>query len=494
MKNFLLIFLLSIGLTSFSQYNYQIVITGGNGKTILNDIFDEYETFNRYVNDTIRFDSHSLIDSTYISNKCVSLNYTLEYFNKDKTLLANNYQTKACCNLLLELYDSWGDGWNGATLEVIIDGFSTNYAFTTGSAKTVTITYCDGQNFEIVYNSGDWDGENSYTISNNHGIIFGDGPYPTSGLVFTSTEACSPPPSTPQDCEGATMVCSNDNFSGNSNGYGIDEINGSNSGCLSWEHQSSWYYVNVGISGTLEMAISPVNGTDDYDWAIWGPFDAVTAAANCSPITTPIRCSYAAGGGNTGMGNGATDLSEDAFGNKWVAPLNVQAGEIYILLIDNYSISNNPFDLEWDGTAGLACVEVELPVELTSFTGENKKTVNQLTWETATETNNDYFSIAHSSDGFSWQEIDKVSGAGNSTEVKTYSLEHRNFPSAINYYRLTQVDFDGKREVFPIISIDNLKNRKLIKRVNTLGQEVDQNFKGIVIEYYDDHTVEKRVY
>src|SRR5690554_7993824 len=93
------------------------------------------------------------------------------------------------------------------------------------------------------------------------------------------------------------------------------------------------------------------------------------------------------------MGNGATDLSEDAFGNKWVAPLNVQAGEIYILLIDNYSISNNPFDLEWDGTAGLACVEVELPVELTSFTGENKKTVNQLTWETATETNNDYFSI-----------------------------------------------------------------------------------------------------
>src|SRR5690554_8176182 len=89
-----------------------------------------------------------------------------------------------------------------------------------------------------------------------------------------------------------------------------------------------------------------------------------------------------------------------------------------------------------------------MPVELTVFNGQNKQGINLLTWETATETNNDYFSIAHSSDGFSWQEIDKVSGAGNSTEVKTYSLDHRNFPSAINYYRLTQVDFDGKREVF----------------------------------------------
>ncbi|WP_417264782.1 hypothetical protein [Brumimicrobium sp.] len=313
-----------------------------------------------------------------------------------------------------------------------------------------------------------------------------------------------------QDCENATMVCDAASFSGNASGSGSNqELNGSNSGCLSWEHQSSWYYINVGSSGTLEMTISPT-ASDDYDWAIWGPFTEATANANCPPTSGPVRCSWAEGYGDTGMRSGTTNPcswkwgcfcfadcdpnSENAYGNGWVAPLNVQEDEVYILLIDNYSTSNNPFDLTWGGTAGLECTEVPLPVELTAFNGQNKQGMNLLTWETATETNNDYFSIAHSSDGFSWQEIDKVSGAGNSTEVKNYSLEHRNFPSAINYYRLTQVDFDGKREVFPIISIDNLKNRKLIKRVNTLGQEVDQNFKGIVIEYYDDHTVEKRVY
>src|SRR5690554_2036117 len=316
-----------------------------------------------------------------------------------------------------------------------------------------------------------------------------------------------------QDCENATMVCDAASFSGNASGSDSNqELNYSNSGCLSVEHQSSWYYINMGQTGTLEMTIDP-SASDDYDWAIWGPFTEATANANCPPVSSPIRCSYAntSSGYTTGMGDywgctswfiicfeegwiTATDASEGAGGNGWVAPLNVQEDEVYILLIDNYSTSNNPFDLEWGGTAGLECTEVSLPVELTVFNGQNKQGINLLTWETATETNNDYFSIAHSSDGFSWQEIDKVSGAGNSTEVKTYSLEHRNFPSAINYYRLTQVDFDGKREVFPIISIDNLKNRKLIKRVNTLGQEVDQNFIGIVIEYYDDHTVEKRVY
>src|SRR5690554_4443493 len=187
MKNFLLIFLISIGLTSFSQYNYQIVITGGNGKTILNEIFDEYETFNRYVNDTIRFDSHSLIDSTDISNKCDSHDYTLEYFNKDKTLLANNYQQKATCNLLLELYDSYGDGWNNnGHVTISIDGVEDSYYLNTGNYQQYTVSYTDGQTITISYNPGSWNGENSYTISNNHGIIFGDGPNPTSGLVFTS--------------------------------------------------------------------------------------------------------------------------------------------------------------------------------------------------------------------------------------------------------------------------------------------------------------------
>src|SRR5690554_5916608 len=133
-----------------------------------------------------------------------------------------------------------------------------------------------------------------------------------------------------------------------------------------------------------------------------------------------------------------------------------------------------------------------LPVELTFFTGNKTGNINHLSWETATETNNDYFILEHSTDGFSWNEITKEKGAGNSTKINTYFYDHRDFPLAINYYRLTQVDFDGKRETFEIVSIDNSSDRKLIKTVNMIGQEINENYKGVVIDYYDDNTVVKR--
>jgi hypothetical protein len=143
----------------------------------------------------------------------------------------------------------------------------------------------------------------------------------------------------------------------------------------------------------------------------------------------------------------------------------------------------------WDAVVMSVPVEcVPLPISLLSFTGEKVGSINKLTWQTETEINNDYFFLEHSADGYAWSEITKVNGAGYSTSIKSYSFDHRDFPKAINYYRLTQVDYDGKRETFQIVSIDNKHDRNLIKRVNMIGQEVNQNYKGIVIEYYDDNT------
>ncbi|HZH86022.1 MAG TPA: hypothetical protein VFD77_01815 [Brumimicrobium sp.] len=136
----------------------------------------------------------------------------------------------------------------------------------------------------------------------------------------------------------------------------------------------------------------------------------------------------------------------------------------------------------------------QLPVELISFTGKTKLSVNTLSWETATETNNDFFTVAHSSDGFNWSVINKTQGKGNSTSSKSYSIEHRNYPNAINYYRLTQTDYDGKSETFPIVSIDNIVDNRLVKRLNTLGRKVDSNYKGMVIEFYKEGNTVKRIY
>src|SRR5690554_686329 len=388
-------------------------------------------------------------------------------------------------------YGAWysfiGDG-NSTTISASpASGYDIEMSISSGSCASLTNIVCrDAGNPE------------THTFTTTNGVTYfvyiahWSSSSSTTGTFTISRTRNSPTPVMGQDCPGAEMVCSNTSFAGNSSGFGTQELNASNQGCLSsGERESSWYYVNIGSNGTLEMTISPV-ASDDYDWAIWGPFTDLTANANCPPISTPIRCSYAGGSGDTGMSNGATDFSEDAGGDKWVAPLNVVDDEIYILLITNHSISSQPFNLNWGGTAGLDCTPISLPVELTFFTGNKTGNINHLSWETATETNNDYFILEHSTDGFSWNEITKEKGAGNSTKINTYFYDHRDFPLAINYYRLTQVDFDGKRETFEIVSIDNSSDRKLIKTVNMIGQEVNENYKGVVIDYYDDNTVVKR--
>nr|NIQ16126.1 hypothetical protein [Candidatus Dadabacteria bacterium] len=58
--------------------------------------------------------------------------------------------------------------------------------------------------------------------------------------------------------------------------------------------------------------------------------------------------------------------------------------------------------------------------------------------------------------------------------------------------RLVQVDFDGEYEEFSVISIDNgVKDKKLVKLINMVGQEIPLDSKGFVIEVYTDGTTKK---
>lgn len=85
-----------------------------------------------------------------------------------------------------------------------------------------------------------------------------------------------------------------------------------------------------------------------------------------------------------------------------------------------------------------------LPIELLSFEAQE---VNwgqvQLTWSTATETNNDFFTVERSQDLQVWERIGEVAGAGNSNTGLNYSLSDPAPAGGLNYYRLKQTDFNG---------------------------------------------------
>ena len=302
------------------------------------------------------------------------------------------------------------------------------------------------------------------------------------------------------NCSSSQLLCSNTSQSANSSGHGIQELNTTNHGCLTNnEHQSSWYYLNIQTGGLLTMNINPNATADDYDFAIWGPFSTTTAAANCPPVSAPLRCSYSASTGTTGLASATpatssgcgffgtnpcpsvtvTDVSEGASGDKYVLPLTTLPGQIYILLVDNFSNSGNAYAMDFGGTSTLGCTPVVLPVELSAFNVEQSANGNLLTWITQSENRSDFFNVEWTTDPASgdWTEIAKVYAAGQSTTELSYSALHSNpSNSKVNYYRLSQTDIDGVRTVYSnriLSAAPETKDGKIVHIYNLLGQEVN---------------------
>ena len=85
-----------------------------------------------------------------------------------------------------------------------------------------------------------------------------------------------------------------------------------------------------------------------------------------------------------------------------------------------------------------------LPVSLTNFNASLKDNTTNLTWETATESNTNYFEIQYSNDGANFKYASKIAAYGNSSSLKKYTTTHNINNENYHYYRLKIVDNDGK--------------------------------------------------
>lgn len=90
-----------------------------------------------------------------------------------------------------------------------------------------------------------------------------------------------------------------------------------------------------------------------------------------------------------------------------------------------------------------------------------------LNWQTASEQNNSHFEVQHSINGIYFETIGIVNGNGTTTEVFDYHFVDKNPSNGINYYRLKQVDYDGKFEISDIRSIG-------IEKQNTIHLQGNQ--------------------
>jgi hypothetical protein len=101
-----------------------------------------------------------------------------------------------------------------------------------------------------------------------------------------------------------------------------------------------------------------------------------------------------------------------------------------------------------------------LPIELLSFDAEVVNSEVQLSWTTASETNNNKFIVERSRDAINFEFVTEQQGAGNSNTILNYKAADKNPYLGIGYYRLKQVDFDGQYTYSDLKSVNVIKQNK----------------------------------
>lgn len=98
-----------------------------------------------------------------------------------------------------------------------------------------------------------------------------------------------------------------------------------------------------------------------------------------------------------------------------------------------------------------ACSKVA--VTIVSYTGTVQSNGNFLKWTTASEVDNDFFTLEHSTDGVSYKVIANVDGAGTTSLTNNYDFLHTNAPAGLSYYRLSTTDFNGNVENHGVVTL-----------------------------------------
>lgn len=198
-----------------------------------------------------------------------------------------------------------------------------------------------------------------------------------------------------------------------------------------------------GIKIRMERSQDPANSSDvtDLEMRLWNG-SALSPNNYADPNPWPTADTYITYGGNSDLwGWGSitpAQINSVAFGLRFRAQSAVGANIAYI---DHIEMTGHSDEV--------------LPVTLLAFDAlkDIKKHLVYFKWKCASETNNSYFTIERSRDNLTWEKVERVAGAGNSSLETNYeSTDAEPFPGT-SYYRLSQTDYDGTTKVLDLLSV-----------------------------------------
>ena len=112
---------------------------------------------------------------------------------------------------------------------------------------------------------------------------------------------------------------------------------------------------------------------------------------------------------------------------------------ISITFTNTSTAGSNSFRLD-----DIGLTNTVLPITWNRFSVENNGKSSLLSFSTASETNNSHFDIERSADGRNFEVIGTIKGAGDSRDERRYEFTDERPVQGINYYRIKQIDYDGK--------------------------------------------------
>jgi len=143
-------------------------------------------------------------------------------------------------------------------------------------------------------------------------------------------------------------------------------------------------------------------------------------------------------------------------------------------------------------TLGSTSLDNPLPVQLISFTGQVVGEKVNLAWTTASELNNDFFTLQRSVDGAEFENIAEINGAGTIQTLSHYEFVDQTPLPDLSYYRLKQTDFDKKSTYSKVIAVNvnlpgefsmypNPVNRETPVTLNRKGDYILTNNLGVIV-------------
>jgi hypothetical protein len=252
-------------------------------------------------------------------------------------LIAGLHQATAqCCDYTISMQDSYGDGWNGGYLTVLVNNVEMGTFAATGTGSSATFNLCHGDALEVQYTAADWEEENTYQIFDPQwNLVQSGGPNIPVGTVYSGFGNCLAPlvvggsPCTaiaigPDTC----LVSDNLGMPGT----------GMNPGCANYQGGDRWFVLTVPPSGSLTFKTDS-GSINDTGLALW-------TANNC---TAP----------------GALACDDDGAGIGYfsmILPSDLQPGSTVYVQVFGYGGATGTFRLCITDNGFITLASSELPI------------------------------------------------------------------------------------------------------------------------------------